>query len=159
MPTDPASSPAHQLLKPLVNGQDATKSNAGGIDVTKVVSELSDAARAAENNVEDFVYKTWTDLFEIAGQIDYGNNAAQDDLVKVLSELRGTSVTGSGGKTLAVKDAGEVWNDLPTFGWVAREIWNFGECAFSGLTSVTYCSLFLSRQLTLDRYTRPGQQT
>ncbi|TLD04058.1 hypothetical protein PgNI_11147 [Pyricularia grisea] len=125
MPTDPASSPAHQLLKPLVNGQDATKSNAGGIDVTKVVSELSDAARAAENNVEDFVYKTWTDLFEIAGQIDYGNNAAQDDLVKVLSELRGTSVTGSGGKTLAVKDAGEVWNDLPTFGWVAREIWNF----------------------------------
>ncbi|TLD15208.1 hypothetical protein PspLS_10679 [Pyricularia sp. CBS 133598] len=124
MSTDPAASPAHQLLKPLVNGQDATRCDAGGIDVTKVVSKLSDAARAAENNVEDFVYNTWSDLFEIAGQIEYGD-AAQDELVKVLKELRGTSVTGSGGKTLAVQDAGEAWKDLPTFGWVAREIWNF----------------------------------
>lgn len=142
MSTDPAASPAHQLLKPLVNGQDTPKCDAGGVDVSKVVSELSDAARAAENNVDDFVYNTWTDLFEIAGQIEYGN-VAQDQLVKVMKELRGTSVTGSGGKTLAVQDAGEVWKDLPTFGWVAREIWNFGEWGFS-VTVYSLLPLFIS---------------
>ncbi|QBZ65188.1 hypothetical protein PoMZ_06894 [Pyricularia oryzae] len=152
MSTDPAASPAHQLLKPLINGQDTTKCDAGGVDVSKVVSELSDAARAAEKNVDDFVYNTWTDLFEIAGQIEYGN-VAQDQLVKVMKELRGTSVTGSGGKTLAVQDAGEVWKDLPTFGWVAREIWNFDirdpDNKLEDITTFNNQSAFLARLTAL----------
>ncbi|TLS27325.1 hypothetical protein PpBr36_04087 [Pyricularia pennisetigena] len=127
MPTDTVKTPAYRLLKPLVDNQDATKCDAGSFDVTKVVSELSDAARAAEaaeNNLEDFVYDTWAEFFKIVAQIEY-SSAAQDELVKVLRELRGTSVTGSGGKTLVVNEAGEIWKDLPTFGWMARDLWNF----------------------------------
>ncbi|KXH56883.1 hypothetical protein CSAL01_06131 [Colletotrichum salicis] len=87
------------------------------------VSEFKDLAKKSESQIEDFLWDTYNAIFAVAKQTSPEN---QTPLVDLLQRLRGSTVTASDGQPLKLNSQ-VVWKDLPTFGWVARDLWNFGE--------------------------------
>lgn len=79
-------------------------------DVAQAVDKLAPASGKQE--IDDFIWNTWNNLFQIAQQIPY-NSLAQYKLVGVFREL---SLLPDGGK------AG--WQKLPQLGWVLRDWFN-----------------------------------
>ncbi|KAJ3950829.1 hypothetical protein N0V92_012780 [Colletotrichum tropicale] len=85
------------------------------------IQKYNDLAKAAESSLEDFLWDTYNAIFATAKQTPPEKQAP---LVDFVQRLRETTVTGSDGQALHLSE-GVVWKDLPTFGWVARDLWNF----------------------------------
>ncbi|KAF6824603.1 hypothetical protein CMUS01_10181 [Colletotrichum musicola] len=107
--------PTYQALEALVKSAGDDKA----IDDT--VQRFSELAKASASELEDFLWETYNGIFDVAGQTA---PEKQTPLVDFVQRLRETTVTGSDGQALHISD-GVVWKDLPTFGWVARDLWNF----------------------------------
>ncbi|KAL2167674.1 hypothetical protein VTG60DRAFT_935 [Thermothelomyces hinnuleus] len=108
------STPA-QLLEPLTNP------SATADTVSAAVQGFNTQARASASTIGDYLWDAFNAVFKAAGRTPPEH---QGRLIDFLAQLRGTTVTDAEGKVLKHED-GEVWRDLPTFGWVARDLWNF----------------------------------
>ncbi|TEA12764.1 hypothetical protein C8034_v005738 [Colletotrichum sidae] len=91
-------------------------------EIDAVVKAFVDLARKAESELEDFLWDTYNAIFTVAKGTPYSR---QTPLVQFVYRLRETTATGSDGQALHIKES-VVWKDLPTFGWVARDLFNFG---------------------------------
>ncbi|KAL2163569.1 hypothetical protein VTH06DRAFT_5627 [Thermothelomyces fergusii] len=104
-----------QLLEPL------TRPSATADSVSAAVQGFTGQARAAASTIGDYLWDAFNAVFNAAGRTPPGD---QGRLIDFLAQLRGATVTDAEGKVLKHED-GQVWRDLPTFGWVARALWNF----------------------------------
>lgn len=99
--------------------------------VSSAVSELVNGGKVAESEtpskMADYLWDAFNDVFELAGRTAPDH---QRSIIDLLVGLRKNTILDDGTcQPLRIKAAGEgvVWRDLPSFGWVARDLWNFGE--------------------------------
>ncbi|KAK1962806.1 hypothetical protein LY78DRAFT_683771 [Colletotrichum sublineola] len=111
-----ADLPAYKTLDAFVKSG-ATDEKA----LNDTVQEFNTLAKKAQSEIEDFLWDTYNAVFAVAKQTSPEN---QGPLVHFLQRLRETTVTASDGQPLKLSNQ-VVWKDLPTFGWVARDLWNF----------------------------------
>lgn len=127
MSSDNSSHLAYRLLRPLASGQSA--GDAAKCDVTKAVSELTRLVEQSSlpggDSVDDVLWDTWNAVFQVAA--DTRHQSQNDGLVDFMTQLRKTTVFGPDGATVLANENCKVWDDIPQFGWVARDIWNFSE--------------------------------
>ncbi|KAK3366757.1 hypothetical protein B0T24DRAFT_367594 [Lasiosphaeria ovina] len=106
------------------DGQEAEPA-AEGDAVVAAVTEFSKQAKAAAAAsslaLADYVWTIFRVVFDIAAATPAER---QGPLVDFLVQLRKAPVTGADGQPLTY-EGGLVWTDLPTFGWVAREYFNY----------------------------------
>jgi hypothetical protein len=88
--------------------------------VQKIAAQTT---KISASELGDFVWDVYNAVFDVSAQLQ-----KQSNLVDFLVQLRQTSVSGSDGQQLSY-EGGNIWTDLPTFGWVARDLWNFGRLA------------------------------
>ncbi|KAK1985876.1 hypothetical protein LZ30DRAFT_778786 [Colletotrichum cereale] len=111
-----AALPAYKTLDAFV------KSGAtDGKALDDTVHEFNTLAKKSQSEIEDFLWDTYNAIFAVAKQT---SPEKQGPLVDFLQRLRETTVTASDGQPLKLSNQ-VVWKDLPTFGWVARDLWNF----------------------------------
>ncbi|OLN89315.1 hypothetical protein CCHL11_08989 [Colletotrichum chlorophyti] len=87
----------------------------------EIVQKFKDLAKASESEIEDFLWDAYNAIFAVVKQTA---PEKQKPLVDFLQRLRQTTVTASDGQPLKLGNQ-VVWKELPTFGWVARDLWNF----------------------------------
>ncbi|KAK4450262.1 hypothetical protein QBC34DRAFT_297677 [Podospora aff. communis PSN243] len=78
----------------------------------------------SESELENFVWNVFNAVFKVSEMTDEDN---QSSLVKFMEKLRKTevTVTDQDGQSLELTvEGGKLWTDMPTFGWVARDLWN-----------------------------------
>lgn len=109
-----------QVLTPL------TKPDATDEAIKTAVQAFKDQAQTKASSIGDYVWDAFNAVFDAAGRT---RPEDQGRLIEFLTQLRQVTVTGPDGKPLEYEDM-VVWKDLPSFGWVARECWNFGEFLF-----------------------------
>ncbi|KAK1705797.1 hypothetical protein BDP67DRAFT_530346 [Colletotrichum lupini] len=114
-----AALPAYKSLSSFLKTEGATDKQA----LENTVDEFKDLAKKSESQIEDFLWDTYNAIFAVAKQTP---PEKQTPLLDFLQRLRETTVTASDGQPLKLNNQ-VVWKDLPTFGWVARDLWNFGE--------------------------------
>ncbi|KAK1475982.1 hypothetical protein CTAM01_15553 [Colletotrichum tamarilloi] len=112
-----AALPAYKSLSSFVKTEGATDKKA----LENTVDEFRDLAKKSESQIEDFLWDTYNAIFAVAKQTP---PEKQTPLLDFLQRLRETTVTASDGQPLKLNNQ-VVWKDLPTFGWVARDLWNF----------------------------------
>ncbi|KAF9876779.1 hypothetical protein CkaCkLH20_05625 [Colletotrichum karsti] len=110
-----AALPAYKALDAYVKTGDDKKA------LDETVQKFNDLAKDSESQLEDFLWDTYNAIFAVAKQTP---PEKQGPLVDFIQRLRETTVTASDGQSLHLSE-GVVWKDLPTFGWVARDLWNF----------------------------------
>jgi hypothetical protein len=144
------------LLEPLTDPSATTAT------VQATAQGLKDEAEAAPDNVDDLVWFTFSAFFEVVGRTP---PERQGRLIELLTQLQQTKALGADGQVLKHGDGdGEVWADLPTFGWVARDVWNFGMSPFVFFFSYFFSFLHLPNstlqlQLYLVTNQPPQKQT
>ncbi|KAK2063358.1 hypothetical protein LY76DRAFT_503918 [Colletotrichum caudatum] len=111
-----AALPAYKTLDAFVKSA-ATDEKA--LDDT--AQQFNTLAKESQSNIDDFLWDTYNAIFAVAKQTP---PEKQGPLVHLLQRLRETTVTASDGQPLKLSNQ-VVWKDLPTFGWVARDLWNF----------------------------------
>ncbi|KAK1704895.1 hypothetical protein CaCOL14_009319 [Colletotrichum acutatum] len=112
-----AALPAYKSLGSFIKTDGTTDKKA----LENTVDEFKDLAKKSESQIEDFLWDTYNAIFAVAKQTAPEKQAP---LVDFLQRLRETTVTASDGQPLKFNNQ-VVWKDLPTFGWVARDLWNF----------------------------------
>ncbi|KAJ0300192.1 hypothetical protein COL5a_003859 [Colletotrichum fioriniae] len=112
-----AALPAYKSLSSFVKTDGTTDKKA----LENTVDEFKDLAKKSESQIEDFLWDTYNAIFAVAKQTPPEKQAP---LLDFLQRLRETTVTASDGQPLKLNNQ-VVWKDLPTFGWVARDLWNF----------------------------------
>ncbi len=90
-----------------------------------MIQALNSQAQASIASFEELTWRTFSGVFEALADTTPKH---QGCLLDFLTQLRQTTVTDAEGKPVEIDD-GEVWTDLPRFGWVARDCWNFGRLA------------------------------
>ena len=108
------STPIH-ILEPLIES-DATEHT-----VAAAVRTFNDQANAA-TSIGDYLWEAFNAVFDVAARTPPEN---QGRLLEFLDRLRQTTATDANGQPLSYED-GVVWKDMPSFGWLARDLWNFG---------------------------------
>jgi len=100
--------------------------------VSSAVEELVNGGKVAQSEtppkMADYLWDTFNEVFDLAGKTAGAN---QQHIIDLLLGLRKNTILDDGTcQPLRIEAAGEgvVWRDLPSFGWVARDLWNFGEC-------------------------------
>ncbi|KAL8411238.1 hypothetical protein RB596_000761 [Gaeumannomyces avenae] len=125
MSGDNSSHPAYRLLQPLASTQSA--SDAAKPDITKVVAELTELVQRSivpgGDLIGDVLWDVWSAVFQVAA--DTPHQSQSDGLVDFMTQLRKTTVSSPGGAAVLADENQKVWDDIPQFGWVARDIWNF----------------------------------
>ncbi|KZL71230.1 hypothetical protein CT0861_04824, partial [Colletotrichum tofieldiae] len=111
-----AALPAYKTLDAFVKSGSTDEKALGD-----TVQEFKNLAKKSESEIEDFLWDTYNAIFAVAGQT---SPEKQGPLVEFLQRLRETTVTASDGQPLKLSNQ-VVWKELPTFGWVARDLWNF----------------------------------
>lgn len=92
--------------------------------ITEAVQKIAaQTPKTPASELGDFVWDVYNAIFDVSAQLQ-----KQSHLVDFLVQLRQTSVSGSDGQQLSY-EGGKIWTDLPTFGWVARDLWNFDALA------------------------------
>ncbi|KAK0619577.1 hypothetical protein B0T14DRAFT_479830 [Immersiella caudata] len=107
--------------------------------IEKVVRQLSEQATASAaetGKLSDFIWDVFNAVFDVSATI---GTPAQKLLPVFMEKLRQANVAGADDKTLK-HEGGEVWKDLPTFGWVARDHWNFD--AWAPMSGDEYTEIF-----------------
>ncbi|KAH8891831.1 hypothetical protein GQ53DRAFT_746313 [Thozetella sp. PMI_491] len=94
--------------------------------VEKLIELTTTAARRARADdpraLGDHIWQVWTSVLDTAGRTP---PAQQKTLVRFVLELRQKPLADpDSGEPLKHQD-GSIWADLPTLGWVARDVWNF----------------------------------
>lgn len=130
MSSDNPSRLVYRLLRPLASGQSA--GDAAKPDITKAVFELTRLVEQSSlpggGSVDNVLWDMWTAVFQVAA--DAPHQSQSDGLVDFLTQLRKTTVFGPDGVAVRAEENRKVWDDIPQFGWAARDIWNFSEsCA------------------------------
>ncbi|KAJ4291401.1 hypothetical protein N0V88_005994 [Collariella sp. IMI 366227] len=77
-------------------------------------------ARNPNHRIDDYLWEFYNALFIVIGQTE---PKLQTGIIDLLLCLRKKSVPRTDDWPSSVK--GEVWKDLPTFGWVARDFFNY----------------------------------
>ncbi len=90
--------------------------------VTTAVERLTNLVSDSSGNVGNVVCATFGAVFDAA---DSTAPEHQGPLLDFLARLQQTAATDSAGTPLRF-EYGVLWTDMPTFGWVARDLWNFG---------------------------------
>lgn len=89
--------------------------------VAIVVHSFTEQAKSA-SSIGDYLWEAFNAMFDVAARTPLEK---QGRLVEFLGRLRQTTATGADGQPLSY-EGGAVWKDMPSFGWVARDLWNFG---------------------------------
>ncbi|KAH6847181.1 hypothetical protein B0I37DRAFT_374428 [Chaetomium sp. MPI-CAGE-AT-0009] len=110
-----------QLLEPLANPSPGAATADAVQAAVQGFSDQLRANQASASSIGDFV---WAAYCAVLGAVDRTPAERQAPLLEFVARLRKTTVTGADGKPL-VHEGGELWTDLPTFGWVVRDRWNF----------------------------------
>lgn len=99
--------------------------------VSSAANELVNGGKVAQSEtpskMADYLWDTFSSVFDLAGKTAPDN---QHTIIELLVTLRKKTILHDGTcQPLRIEAAGEgvVWRDLPSFGWVARDLWNFGE--------------------------------
>lgn len=92
-------------------------------DVTAVIQALNSKAQAPIEGIDEFVWHTYSGVFEAVQDTP---SERQGRLLDFVFQLRQTTVTDAEGKPVCSYGE-EVWQDLPQFGWIARDLWNMGK--------------------------------
>ncbi|KAK3303071.1 uncharacterized protein B0T15DRAFT_539010 [Chaetomium strumarium] len=105
-----------EVLEPLKNPSATDEATAAA------VQGFNDLAKASASTIDDFIWEAYNQIFDVAGEI---TPEQQGRLVDFIIQLRETTPTDANGKVLVCGNTGgKLWKDLPTFGWVARELLN-----------------------------------
>lgn len=91
--------------------------------VTAVVRQLSEQAANSGAGIGDFLWDVFNALFDVVGDTAPEN---QDALIDFIAKLRQEDVSDNNGQPVTY-EGDRVWTDLPSFGWLVRDIWNFGQ--------------------------------
>ncbi|KAL2126513.1 hypothetical protein VTI74DRAFT_782 [Chaetomium olivicolor] len=102
------------VLEPL------TKLHATEDTVAAAVHTFNDQANSA-SSIGDYLWEAFNAVFDVAGRTP---SERQGRLLEFLDQLRQTTATDANGQPLSY-EGGVVWKDMPSFGWVARDLWNF----------------------------------
>lgn len=95
-----------------------------GTPVARQVEAFHGAVTGRMDKVNDVLYESWNRVFDLAQDTPPGE---QDRLVEFLLRLKGHQDKDEKGEAKVYEtENGKLWADLPTFGWEARERWNFG---------------------------------
>ncbi|GAB1317446.1 hypothetical protein MFIFM68171_07656 [Madurella fahalii] len=104
------------VLEPLTNPQAADEA------VAEAVQAFTDTASAhSTSSIGDHLWDAFNLVFAVVARTP---PERQTRLVDFLDRLQETTVTDAQGQPLSY-EGGVVWKDLPSFGWVARDLWNF----------------------------------
>ena len=108
------TTPIH-VLEPLIE-PDATEQT-----VAAAVQTFNDQASSAYT-IGDYLWEAFNAVFDVAARTP---PEKQGRLLEFADRLRQTTATDANGQPLSY-EGGVVWKDMPSFGWVARDLWNFG---------------------------------
>jgi hypothetical protein len=95
--------------------------------MAEAAKTISAQATASASEINDFVWDVFNAVFDVSARTVEDKQSA---LVKFMEKLREIEVPDASGQPLTV-EGGKIWTDMPTFGWVARDLWNFGMLPFS----------------------------
>jgi hypothetical protein len=100
-------------------------------DIPSVIRKLSEqlsnrAASTPATGIEDFVWTVWNAVFEAAGQAS--SEEQLHLIVEFLVQLSKVEVKDPATGEVLTLYSDKVWTDLPMFGWVTRDWFNFGTC-------------------------------
>lgn len=93
---------------------------------------------AEEHRKESIAHFIWTAYNDLLDAAQRTPPARQGRLLDFVERLRETVVKGKDGQVL-VYEGGELWEGLPTLGWVVRDRWNFGMFFFFFFFIVVLC--------------------
>ncbi|KAK0716803.1 hypothetical protein B0T26DRAFT_644747 [Lasiosphaeria miniovina] len=113
---------ARDVINNLVN-KPAAEGDAVVAAVTEFSKQVKAAAAVSSLALADYVWTIFRVVFDIAAATPAER---QGPLVDFLVQLRKAPVTGADDQPLTY-EGGLVWTDLPTFGWVAREYFNYAD--------------------------------
>ncbi|KAK4152380.1 hypothetical protein C8A00DRAFT_34907 [Chaetomidium leptoderma] len=109
-----------KLLEPLADPSAANET------IAAAVKGFNDQAKAAaaesESSVECYVWDAFGKLFDVVGRTPPEH---QGKLLDFSAELQQTTVTDADGKPLKISGFGKLWEDMPQFGMIVRDLWNF----------------------------------
>ncbi|KAK4236874.1 hypothetical protein C8A03DRAFT_16514 [Achaetomium macrosporum] len=106
---------AREVLEPLKDPS-ATEET-----VAAAVQGFNDLAKASASSIDNYIYEAYHDILDVARTIA---PEQQGRLVDFIIQLQKTAPTDEDGKVLESEHGGELWKDLPTFGWAVRELLN-----------------------------------
>lgn len=95
-------------------------------DETPVAAHVEAFHRAVtgQADVDGVLWESWSRFFDVVEGTPPGE---QGRLVEFLVALKGfEEKDGKGERKVHEAKSGKLWEDLPSFGWVARDRWNFG---------------------------------
>ncbi|PKS11277.1 hypothetical protein jhhlp_003039 [Lomentospora prolificans] len=95
--------------------------NAPEKPLSDIVQALNSQILANESKAGDIVWDSWNTLFSIAGKTP---GDQQGRLVEFVELLRKSPIKNAAGQDILVEHEA-LWRALPTFGWVARDLWNW----------------------------------
>lgn len=96
--------------------------NAPGGSPQDAVQSINNIVVSSDAKREDLIYDLWSQLIVVAGKTPLGE---QGRLVEFLDALRRSPIQNAAGENITV-GGGTLWTRLPTFGWVVRDMWNWG---------------------------------
>ncbi|KAM7219451.1 Protein of unknown function (DUF3632) domain containing protein [Rhypophila decipiens] len=115
-------------LSSLTNSATSTSTDPETSKITYIAEKIIQGSKLVQNDaqkLDDYVYDTWCGIFDLVGKT---SSEHQQPIIDLLLELRKTTLylnDDSSKEPVNVQSAGILWSDLPTFGWVARDLWNF----------------------------------
>ncbi|KAK4120311.1 hypothetical protein N657DRAFT_580017 [Parathielavia appendiculata] len=101
-----------------------TEPNATENAVAEAVHTFNERAKSAPFSIGDFLWEAFNAVFDVAGCTP---GERQGRLLEFLGQLQQTTAADAEGRPLRY-EGGFVWEDMPSFGWVARDRWNFDIC-------------------------------
>ncbi|KXX73226.1 hypothetical protein MMYC01_210222 [Madurella mycetomatis] len=105
-----------EVLETLTNPQAADEA------VAAAVQTFSDKASTySASSIGDYLWDAFNEIFAVVGRTP---PERQTRLVQFLGQLKDRTVVDTQGQPLSY-EGGVVWRDLPSFGWIARDLWNF----------------------------------
>jgi len=108
------STPIH-MLEPLIEPHSTENT------VAAAVHTFNDQANSA-SSIGDYLWEAFNAVFDVAAR---ALPEKQGRLLEFSDRLRQTTAIDANGQPLSY-EGGVVWKDMPSFGWVARDLWNFG---------------------------------
>lgn len=106
-----------EALEPLSNPQAADEAVAAAVQTFSEQASTSSAS-----SIGDYLWDAFNVIFAVVGRTP---PERQTRLVQFLDQLKGRTVVDAQGQPLSY-EGGVVWKDLPSLGWIARDLWNFG---------------------------------
>lgn len=127
--------PQYQLLSNYTNGNDGGASHEATLEAFCEPIETSYKETTNPSAVEERLWPAWQCLIACAAATPHEGSEGQQKLVDLVLGLQHRRAVEKDGKVCCVQGDGEVWRDLPVFGWQMREAWNAGKLDLDCLPS------------------------